>query len=163
VRGFESWREPGKCANYFHQRFLSCTSILPEFATGYGHCQNPDALYWAGINGVMFLLRGGSSRSRGRHRTFRKRRCLWLPYRSADAPAVVGAIPRQIAILLKKSLFEYPIVDDISTWRISFRWMIEARLGNFHLGKREAMPRANVLDLSGRDGVGRAPATIRAW
>ena len=76
---------------------------------------------------------------------------------------MVGAIPRQIAILLKKSLFEYPIVDDISTWRISFRWMIEARLGNFHLGKREAMPRANVLDLSGRDGVGRAPATIRAW
>jgi len=29
---------------------------------------------------------------------------------SADAPAVVGAIPRRIAILLKKSLFEWPIV-----------------------------------------------------
>jgi 1-acyl-sn-glycerol-3-phosphate acyltransferase len=29
---------------------------------------------------------------------------------SADAPAVVGAIPRRIAILLKKSLFAYPIV-----------------------------------------------------
>jgi len=29
---------------------------------------------------------------------------------SADAPAVVGAIPRRIAILLKKSLFTYPIV-----------------------------------------------------
>ena len=29
---------------------------------------------------------------------------------SADAPAVVGAIPRRIAILLKQSLFRYPIV-----------------------------------------------------
>jgi len=29
---------------------------------------------------------------------------------SADAPAVVGAIPRRIAILLKRSLFKYPIV-----------------------------------------------------
>jgi len=29
---------------------------------------------------------------------------------SADAPAVVNAIPRRIAILLKKSLFRYPIV-----------------------------------------------------
>jgi 1-acyl-sn-glycerol-3-phosphate acyltransferase len=28
---------------------------------------------------------------------------------SADAPAVVGAIPRRIAILLKRSLFEWPI------------------------------------------------------
>src|SRR3989440_7141474 len=29
---------------------------------------------------------------------------------TVDAPAVVGAIPRRIAILLKKSLFSYPIV-----------------------------------------------------
>ena len=29
---------------------------------------------------------------------------------SADAPAVVGAIPRRIAILLKESLFKWPIV-----------------------------------------------------
>ena len=29
---------------------------------------------------------------------------------SADAPAVVGAIPRRIAILLKRSLFDWPIV-----------------------------------------------------
>src|SRR5437879_13480319 len=29
---------------------------------------------------------------------------------SADAPAVVGAIPRRIAILLKASLFKWPIV-----------------------------------------------------
>ena len=29
---------------------------------------------------------------------------------SADAPAIVGAIPRRIAILLKRSLFEWPIV-----------------------------------------------------
>jgi len=29
---------------------------------------------------------------------------------SADAPAVVGAIPRQVAILLKESLFRWPII-----------------------------------------------------
>jgi 1-acyl-sn-glycerol-3-phosphate acyltransferase len=29
---------------------------------------------------------------------------------SADAPAVVGAIPRRIAVLLKESLFKWPIV-----------------------------------------------------
>jgi len=29
---------------------------------------------------------------------------------SADAPAVVGAIPRRIAVLLKQSLFKWPIV-----------------------------------------------------
>jgi 1-acyl-sn-glycerol-3-phosphate acyltransferase len=34
---------------------------------------------------------------------------------SADAPAVVGAIPRRIAILLKKSLFNYPVVGQAFT------------------------------------------------
>jgi len=34
---------------------------------------------------------------------------------SADAPAVVGAIPRRIAILLKESLFKWPIVGQAFT------------------------------------------------
>jgi 1-acyl-sn-glycerol-3-phosphate acyltransferase len=38
--------------------------------------------------------------------------CLFAPNHtsSADAPAVVGAIPRRIAVLLKESLFKWPIV-----------------------------------------------------
>jgi len=34
---------------------------------------------------------------------------------SADAPAVVGAIPRRIAVLLKASLFKWPIVGQAFT------------------------------------------------
>jgi 1-acyl-sn-glycerol-3-phosphate acyltransferase len=34
---------------------------------------------------------------------------------SADAPAVVGAIPRRIAVLLKESLFKWPIVGQAFT------------------------------------------------
>ena len=75
--------------------------------------KNPDALYWAGINGVMFFVRAVGVRVRvvGTGR-IPQGTCLFVANHtsSADAPAVVGAIPRRIAILLKKSLFEYPIV-----------------------------------------------------
>jgi 1-acyl-sn-glycerol-3-phosphate acyltransferase len=75
--------------------------------------KNPDALYWAAINGVMFFVRAVGVRVRvvGTGR-IPQGTCLFVANHtsSADAPAVVGAIPRRIAILLKKSLFEYPIV-----------------------------------------------------
>src|SRR5579863_10451131 len=75
--------------------------------------RNPDALYWAGINGVMFFVRAVGVRVRvvGRER-IPAGTCLFVANHtsSADAPAVVGAIPRRIAILLKESLFKYPIV-----------------------------------------------------
>jgi 1-acyl-sn-glycerol-3-phosphate acyltransferase len=75
--------------------------------------RNPDPLYWAGVNGVVFFVRavGVKVRVAGRER-IPAGVCLFVANHtsSADAPAVVGAIPRRIAILLKESLFKWPIV-----------------------------------------------------
>lgn len=75
--------------------------------------RDPDPLYWAGINGVMFFVRAVGVRVRvaGRER-IPAGVCVFVANHtsSADAPAIVGAIPRRIAILLKESLFKWPIV-----------------------------------------------------
>jgi 1-acyl-sn-glycerol-3-phosphate acyltransferase len=74
--------------------------------------RNPNPLYWAGVKGVMFFLRavGVKVRIAGRER-IPTGACLFVANHtsSADAPAVVGAIPRRVAILLKESLFKWPI------------------------------------------------------
>jgi 1-acyl-sn-glycerol-3-phosphate acyltransferase len=73
---------------------------------------DPNPVYWAGINGVMFFVRAVGVRVRvvGRER-IPAGVCLFVANHtsSADAPAVVSAIPRRIAILLKASLFRWPI------------------------------------------------------
>jgi 1-acyl-sn-glycerol-3-phosphate acyltransferase len=74
--------------------------------------RNPDPLYWAGVHGVMFFVRavGVKVLVKGTER-IPPGTCLFVANHtsSADAPAVVGAIPRRIAILLKQSLFQVPI------------------------------------------------------
>src|ERR1700760_3623559 len=75
--------------------------------------RNPNPLYWAGVNGVMFFVRcvGVRVHVKGTER-IPSGTCIFAANHtsSADAPAVVWSIPRRIAILLKRSLFEYPIV-----------------------------------------------------
>lgn len=75
--------------------------------------RNPDPLYWAGIKGVMFFVRAVGVRVRVKGlEHIPQGVCLFVANHtsSADAPAVVGAIPRRVAVLLKESLFKWPIV-----------------------------------------------------
>ena len=80
--------------------------------------KNPNALYWAGARGTMFFVRAVGVRVnvKGSER-IPPGTCLFVANHtsSADAPAVVNAIPHRIAILLKKSLFKYPIVGQAFT------------------------------------------------
>ena len=80
--------------------------------------KNPGALYWAGARGTMFFVRAVGVRVhvKGTER-IPPGTCLFVANHtsSADAPAVVNAIPRRIAILLKKSLFNWPIVGQAFT------------------------------------------------
>jgi len=70
-------------------------------------------LYWAGVGGVMFFVRcvGVRVHVKGLEH-IPPGTCIFAANHtsSADAPAVVWSIPRRIAILPKRSLFEYPIV-----------------------------------------------------
>src|SRR5690349_15928526 len=84
--------------------------------------KDPDPIYWAGVKGVMFFVRavGVRVRVKGAER-IPKDVCLFVANHtsSADAPAIVGAIPRRIAILLKESLFKWPIVGQ-AFWSAQF-------------------------------------------
>lgn len=72
-----------------------------------------DSLYWMGLRGVLFIVRlvGVRIRVEGQENIPRGV-CIFVANHTsaADPPAVVGAIPRRIAILAKDSLFRIPIV-----------------------------------------------------
>lgn len=75
--------------------------------------KNPNPLYWTALKGVLFFVRAVGVRVnvKGIERIPAGTVIFAANHTSAaDAPAVVGAIPRRIAILLKRALFGYPIV-----------------------------------------------------
>jgi 1-acyl-sn-glycerol-3-phosphate acyltransferase len=75
--------------------------------------KNPNPLYWTALNGILFFVRAVGVRIKVKGAEHIPAGTVIFAANhtsSADAPAVVGAIPRRIAILLKRSLFEYPIV-----------------------------------------------------
>ena len=88
--------------------FIGPPLLLYTFLT-----RHVDPLYWAGVKGVMFFVNcvGVHVDVKGTER-IPTGACIFAANHtsSADAPAVVGAIPRRIAILLKRSLFDWPIV-----------------------------------------------------
>jgi 1-acyl-sn-glycerol-3-phosphate acyltransferase len=72
-----------------------------------------DPLYRAGVDAVVWIARAAGMRTRVEGlENIPARTCLFAANHTsnADPPAIVGAIPRRIAILAKKSLFAIPIV-----------------------------------------------------
>ena len=98
--------------------FLSLYTLIlgPPFLIYTLITKNGAPLYRAGLGGVMFFVRAVGVRVRvvGTEK-IPKGVCLFAANHtsSADAPAVVGAIPRRISVLLKKSLFRWPIVGSV--------------------------------------------------
>jgi len=82
--------------------------ILHALLTG-----SVNTLYRMGVGGVVFIVRAVGVRIRAEGlANIPPGVCLFIANHTsnADPPAIVGSIPRRIAILVKKSLFSIPIV-----------------------------------------------------
>jgi 1-acyl-sn-glycerol-3-phosphate acyltransferase len=70
-------------------------------------------MYWVGVKGLVFITRVAGMRVTvvGRE-NIPAGVCLFVANHTsnADAPAIVGAIPRRLGIFARKSLFDIPIV-----------------------------------------------------
>jgi len=75
--------------------------------------RSPDLLYWVGVKGLVFITRVAGMRVQVEGReNIPDGVCLFAANHTsnADAAAIVGAIPRRLAIFARKSLFDIPIV-----------------------------------------------------
>src|SRR5256886_14753549 len=75
--------------------------------------KDPHPVYWAGLKGVLFFVRAVGVRVRVKDvERIPPGVCFFAANHpsAAAAPAVIGAIPRRIAVLLKESLFKWPVV-----------------------------------------------------
>jgi 1-acyl-sn-glycerol-3-phosphate acyltransferase len=75
--------------------------------------RSPTLLYWVGVKGLVVITRIAGMRVtiEGRE-NIPPGVCLFAANHTsnADAPAIIGAIPRRLAIFARKSLFDIPIV-----------------------------------------------------
>jgi len=75
--------------------------------------RSADLMYWVGVKGLVFITRVAGMRVdvEGRE-NIPSGVCMFAANHTsnADAPAIVGAIPRRLAIFGRKSLFDIPIV-----------------------------------------------------
>ena len=75
--------------------------------------RSADLMYWVGVKGLVFITRVAGMRVNVEGReNIPEGVCLFVANHTsnADAPAIVGAIPRRLAIFGRKSLFDIPIV-----------------------------------------------------
>jgi 1-acyl-sn-glycerol-3-phosphate acyltransferase len=75
--------------------------------------RSADLLYWVGVKGLVFIARVAGMRVRVEGReNIPPGVCLFVANHTsnADAAAIVGSIPRRLAIFGRKSLFDIPIV-----------------------------------------------------
>ena len=75
--------------------------------------RSADLMYWVGVKGVVFITRLAGMRVQVEGReNIPAGVCMFAANHTsnADAPAIVGAIPRSLAIFGRKSLFDIPIV-----------------------------------------------------
>jgi len=75
--------------------------------------RSADLMYWVGVKGLVFITRVAGMRVNVEGReNIPEGVCLFAANHTsnADAPAIVGAIPRRLAIFGRKSLFDIPIV-----------------------------------------------------